>query len=65
MTLGRVAELAFLLGKKAVISFPEMVPVAGQNIETSRPALRVKTDYAFEEKGEETPESDFEFNEAA
>jgi hypothetical protein len=31
MTLGRVAELAWALGRKAVLTFPEQVSAAGQN----------------------------------
>jgi ribosome-binding protein aMBF1 (putative translation factor) len=32
ITLGRVAELAWALGRKAVLTFPERTSAAGQNI---------------------------------
>jgi transcriptional regulator with XRE-family HTH domain len=35
LTLGRVAELAWALGRRATVSFPETVPAAGTNIQPS------------------------------
>jgi hypothetical protein len=32
MTLGRVAELAWALGRKAILTFPEQTSAVGQNI---------------------------------
>lgn len=51
MTLGRVAELAQILGRKAVIDFPELVPAPGQNIKMDRP-LQADVDYSSADEGE-------------
>lgn len=59
MTLGRVAELAFLLGRKAVISFPEITSSAGQNIEVDGP-IKATVDYSSAEDTElDYPDADY------
>ncbi|MBR1148369.1 helix-turn-helix transcriptional regulator [Bradyrhizobium sp. AUGA SZCCT0431] len=66
MTLGRVAELAHILGRKAVISFPEILSQPGQNIEANQQPLEMKTDYYFlSEQNEDSNNSDFRFEVAA
>lgn len=66
ITLGRVGELASAMGRKAVIEFLEIMPLAGQNIEQK--SLMMKTDYLFSDPTEEIVSSDetaFEFDVAA
>jgi transcriptional regulator with XRE-family HTH domain len=64
MTLGRVAELAFLMGKKAVINFHEITPSVGQNIEISS-SREVRTDYSLADHSEEQDDSELQFALAA
>ena len=61
ITLGRVAELASAMGRRAVIEFEERPQAQGQNIESGRPLLKAKTDYATNEQGEILPEPDNQF----
>lgn len=63
MTLGRVAELAHILGRKAVISFPERVAEAGQNIEAAS-LIRARVDYSATEEAEVEPDTDFQLDAA-
>lgn len=61
ITLGRVAELASAMGRRAVIEFPELVVADRQNIEPKGLAVKTPTDYSFEDHSEESlPESPFE-----
>jgi transcriptional regulator with XRE-family HTH domain len=57
ITLGRVAELASAMGRKAVIEFREQTQSAGQNIETDERPLEIKTDYSPTEQSEEQEDS--------
>jgi transcriptional regulator with XRE-family HTH domain len=57
ITLGRVAELASAMGRKAVIEFREQTQSAGQNIETDERPMEIKTDYSPTDQSEEQEDS--------
>jgi hypothetical protein len=65
ITLGRVAELAWAMGRRPLIEFPEITDDR-QNVD-SESSLRTKTDYSLAESGEEivTSDSQFDLDEAA
>jgi transcriptional regulator with XRE-family HTH domain len=64
ITLGRVAELASALGRKAVIEFQELAQSAGQNIEVDHP-IKTKTDYSLADQSDEVDVSESRFELAA
>jgi hypothetical protein len=65
MTLGRVAELAWAMDRKAVIELKEVAQVVGQNIDAEQRAPETEIDYSIPEQVEEPPTPDYQFELAA
>lgn len=61
ITLGSVAELAWAMGRKAVIEFREIAQVQGQNIEADRKPLSANVDYSLPEQSEELAPTNSQF----
>lgn len=65
MTLGRVAELAHILGRKAVITFPERKAAAGQNIGQIEVPLSAEVDWSVSETDDDATSDNVTFDMAA
>ncbi|WP_315775097.1 MULTISPECIES: helix-turn-helix transcriptional regulator [unclassified Bradyrhizobium] len=65
ITLGRVAELALAMGRKAIIELVELdQQAAGQNISSEQSTLKTTTDYALTDQAAEacSDETDYELD---